>query len=278
MRQNLVMSFKSHASDVENGRSRCSQCVCAIALLLSCDVAIAGMPAPIPLFEDSGTTESDEPGAANATWAVERHLQAISFFVACMLGLAWVVKVLWNALRRDILLMPPLGYGRAVSLVLLWGLLFVVILTMISGARELMTPGAWRKQGWTYALRETQQAPATASGEGLEERRAGIERLRGELLLWAASHGGQFPPAEFGALPAEVATEFWELPGWPGLKYLYVPGQRIEQAATLLAFEPRVTEGDRLVLLTNGAIATMSTVDIQRALADTQSSEVAGRD
>lgn len=38
------------------------------------------------------------------------------------------------------------------GLVVLWGLLFIVVLAMISGARELMTPGAWEKQGATYRL------------------------------------------------------------------------------------------------------------------------------
>jgi hypothetical protein len=38
--------------------------------------------------------------------------------------------------------------------VTLWGLLFLLILTMISGARELMTPGAWEKHGSTYELKD----------------------------------------------------------------------------------------------------------------------------
>ena len=37
-----------------------------------------------------------------------------------------------------------------------WGSLFVLVLTMISGARELMTPGAWKKDGITYVLEDEQ--------------------------------------------------------------------------------------------------------------------------
>ncbi len=33
-------------------------------------------------------------------------------------------------------------------------MLCVVVLTMISGARELMTPGAWQKDGFTYSRTE----------------------------------------------------------------------------------------------------------------------------
>jgi hypothetical protein len=78
-----------------------------------------------------------------------------------LLFCGWAVKGLWNVLRRQFPLLPALSYGRALSLVVVWGLLFVVVLTMISGARELMTPGAWRKQGWTYKLADA--APTSAS-------------------------------------------------------------------------------------------------------------------
>jgi len=48
--------------------------------------------------------------------------------------------------------LPRLSFGRALAGVILWGLLFFIVLTMISGARELMTPGAWKKDGATYKL------------------------------------------------------------------------------------------------------------------------------
>ena len=49
--------------------------------------------------------------------------------------------------------LPKLNFWRALGLTVLWGLLFMVVLTMISGGRELMTPGAWDRQGATYKLR-----------------------------------------------------------------------------------------------------------------------------
>jgi hypothetical protein len=92
--------------------------------------------------------------AGTAPSPLAPYLQAFSFFVVGLFVCAWAVKGLWQVLRKDLAWLPPLSYGRSVSLVLLWGFLFVVVLTMISGARELMTPGAWRKQGWTYRLAE----------------------------------------------------------------------------------------------------------------------------
>src|SRR5262245_27441849 len=80
------------------------------------------------------------------------RLEAISFFAAVFLLATKVVQWLWNGLRADFPRLPRLSYGRALGLVALWGLLFVVVLTMISGARELMTPGAWEKVGLTYKL------------------------------------------------------------------------------------------------------------------------------
>lgn len=81
------------------------------------------------------------------------RLDAISFFLGVLLLIAWGVKGLWNALAKDFPRLPRMSYGRAIGVMSLWGLLFVIVLTMISGARELMTPGAWEKQGATYKLK-----------------------------------------------------------------------------------------------------------------------------
>lgn len=75
---------------------------------------------------------------------VRERIQAVSFFVAGILLSAFLVRGLWNFLALDFPRLPRLSYAKATALVLLWGLLFVVVLTMISGARELMTPGAWK--------------------------------------------------------------------------------------------------------------------------------------
>ena len=81
------------------------------------------------------------------------RLQSLSFFAAGLLISAAVVQWLWNSLKKDLPRLPKLNYRRACGIVLLWGLLFVIVLTMISGARELMTPGAWERDGLTYKLR-----------------------------------------------------------------------------------------------------------------------------
>jgi len=95
------------------------------------------------------------------------RLSGISFFAAVLLLCALGVKLLWNYLRRDFPRWPRLDYGRAVALVVLLGLVFDIVLLMIAGTRELMTPGAWEKSEVTYRLRGEQHpaAPAPRSKE-----------------------------------------------------------------------------------------------------------------
>src|SRR5262249_53506513 len=145
------------------------------------------------------------------------RLQAISFFLLGLLGCAFAVKLLWNYLQRDFPRLPRLTFLKALGVVVLWGLAFVIVLVMISGARELMTPGAWQKHGFTYkpaADAPPARAPATT-------RRQHFEQLRTVLLQFAATHGGRFPSQdELSAIPDEL----WEVPDAGGLRYRYVPG------------------------------------------------------
>ena len=48
----------------------------------------------------------------------------------------------------------------------------LLILTMISGIREVLTPGAWRRQGSSYRLNDPSQESA---------RRRSLEQLRASL-------------------------------------------------------------------------------------------------
>jgi len=83
------------------------------------------------------------------------RFETLSFFLMILLASAGLIQLIWNrALRPTLPRLPRLGYWRALGLVVLWGLLFIIVLTMISGARELMTPGAWEHNGATYRLKD----------------------------------------------------------------------------------------------------------------------------
>ena len=100
-----------------------------------------------------GVAEAGMPSASyTISEASKMRVETLSFFLVGFLLSAFCIKQLWNCLTNEFTVLPRITYGKALALVTLWGLLFVLVLTMISGARELMTPGAWQKNGATYQL------------------------------------------------------------------------------------------------------------------------------
>src|SRR4051794_13998795 len=192
------------------------------------------------------------------------RLQGISFFLAAFLLAAWLVRLLWNRLHKDFPTLPRLSYGKALGVVCLWGLLFVLVLTMISGARELMTPGAWVKEGATYRLAD-EATPAAPPADLLEaERKQKLEDLRFALWDYARTHEGRFPP---GSSVSEIPAQRWQVPGPSGMRYIYTGGFGKQRGVAPLAFEPEVFGTSRLVLLSSGEITPMTSTQITRALA-----------
>jgi hypothetical protein len=134
--------------------ARLLRCVPLFACIITCfvdGVAKAGMPRV--LFDDV-------PRYLALTDMSRTRLEAISFFAFVGLLSAAAIRWMWNSLRRDFPRLPHLSYAKAVGLFTLWGLLFVLVLTMISGTRELMTPGAWEPNGATYKLRSEKDVAA----------------------------------------------------------------------------------------------------------------------
>jgi len=125
----------------------------AFALLLiaiQASTSQAGMPSPLPI---------EVPRVLQLSTPALERFQTISFFLLVFALCSAVVMFLWNYLQRDFPRLPRLTFGRAAAGVFLWGLLFVIVLTMISGARELMTPRAWEQRGYTYQLVEPSPKP-----------------------------------------------------------------------------------------------------------------------
>jgi hypothetical protein len=129
----------------------------AAAFLAICigSMAEAGMPTPLPSDIAKYLTLSDP---------ARMRLDVISFFLVAIALSALAIQLLWNFVRRDFPRLPRLSYFKALGVLAIWGLLFLLVLTMISGARELMTPGAWKKNGLTYELsasEEPSEEPST---------------------------------------------------------------------------------------------------------------------
>jgi hypothetical protein len=112
-------------------------CIIACACLVPwASNAVAGMP-HYPTFSE----------------IAEARLSIISFFCALYVLATLVFWLIWNSLQKDFSSMPRLPFRRAFVFVAVWAAAFILILTMISGARELMTPGAWEKSGRIYKLK-----------------------------------------------------------------------------------------------------------------------------
>jgi hypothetical protein len=121
--------------------------ILGLATVLVSTPAWAGMGNPTVLLEYAVKT-------VVVNDSVLRRWEAISFFVLALLLSALAVRWLWNRFVRDFPKLPRLSFLQSFAVVVLWGLLFLVVLTMIAGTRELMTPGTWQKKGLLYSLPE----------------------------------------------------------------------------------------------------------------------------
>ncbi len=214
-----------------------------VLLLLTPAVALAGMPSYL------------------LTEVASQRFQAISFFLLLFLLVTLAVRALWNRLQRDVPRLPRLGFGAALALVFLWGLGFQLVLSMIAGGRELMTPGAWEKTGATYKLKET-ELPAEKELV-LQARRQRLEELRGALWAYAAEHGREFPPSDFAP---GIPEERWRVLGSSGMHFIYVSGHKADAPSAPLAYEPGLFGRERWVLFTDGDIRQLPVEAIHVAL------------
>lgn len=196
------------------------------------------------------------------------RLQTISFFGLGFVLSACLIRFIWNRLTQDFAWLPKLGVRHAFGLVALWGLFFVLVLTMISGARELLTPGAWKKDGLTYKLAEPPPANPSPSApeENLEQaRQMKLQDLRFALWQYAQTHEGRFPPS---TTEPGIRADLWRVPGPTGATYRYVAGRVPNQGAELVAFEPEVFDGSRWAILSNGELRRMANAEITKALTE----------
>jgi hypothetical protein len=217
-----------------------------LAVLLLTRQALAGMPTP------------------RLTDSVTMQLSTISFFLMALFASALVIKWLWNWLARDFERLPRVTYRVSLGLVTLWGILFVLVLTMIAGARELLTPGAWQQHGFLYKLdgapNETEPA-ATTEDQQLAERQEQLRRIKERLWEHAARNEGRFPESI-----KDINDEtLWQTPGAVRLLYRYNSGKTVDGQAEVLVYEPGISE-TRLALITDGSIIELEAAALYQRL------------
>jgi len=197
--------------------------------------------------------------------------EAVSFFLVVLLLSAVAVRFLWNRLGKDFAFLPRLSLGKALGIVMAWGLLVLVVLTMIALAREMMTPGSWRKQGLLYTL-DVAKAAESADGHAAQAaaaeqdalRRKGLEDLKDALWEYAAAHHRKLPPADDSAIPRRR----WQVPESFGARYGYVAGLSTADDSRIVAFEPALHGEQRFVLRVNGRIELLSSDAIRKQLTE----------
>ena len=118
-----------------------------------------------------------------------------------------------------------------------------------------MTPGAWKKEGLTYKLKDEVVAAQPAEIDREFEQRAALERLKAALWTYARHHDGHFPPDESAP---EIPEAVWRVPDPSGMRYVYMPGLIAEKDHSPLAYEPAIFGEERLVLLADGKIVIMN--------------------
>ena len=202
-------------------------------------------------------TLSDIQRVLVPTELTEMRLQALSFFALGLLIFAAFIRWIWNALRKDFPVLPRLSYFRASGLVFLWGLLFVLILTMISGARELLTPGAWEKVPGGVTYRLVNPTEPTLVERQITDRCVAIGRLADALRTFR----GQYPET---AEKSGIRDELWIVPGIDGARYIYL-GDPAKHGG-LIACEPESLGSDRLAI--NGDVVPIwvTAFDIEQAI------------
>lgn len=182
------------------------------------------------------------------------RFEEISFFIFLLLVCSALFQFLWNHATKGFTAVPKLKFRQALSLATLFGLVMLLVLTMISGIREVLTPGAWRRQGTTYRLNDPSQEPA---------RRRSIEQLRTALFDYARLHQGHFPDYDFAP---EIPEKLWESPDQLGTHYIYSGGLTTNDSTVLLAVEPLNFGDSRFMLLVSGEIQNLSSDEIARRL------------
>lgn len=217
---------------------------------------LAGMPVPLPTH----LTKESLPHIDALDPIVDSRLQGLSFFLLLFLLCAWAFQWVWNWSRTDSSQLSKLTFRQAFVLIFGWGMASLVVLTMISGARELMTPGAWQQQGWTYKLAEQ---PRPLSGNSKPARREALEQLRFQLFQYAAMNEGKFP----NQLSDITDDALWTIPQHPGFQFMLVEGKHGNDSNAILVFEPEI-ETERFVIMTNGMIGSMRTTELEKVLND----------
>ena len=192
------------------------------------------------------------------------RIETISFFLLTVLVCSWLLRASWNVLARDLSLLPTIRFKHALAIFTVSGLFLYVVLTMVSGARELMTPGAWEKDGATYRLNG--QSGIAGELPPRSTRELALQILASHLESYSEKNDGQLPPRSFSAgIPKRV----WIAADGLGVPFEYFSGGTLGEnhQDRVIACEPSSVGPQRLVLFGDGRVDSLNWQTIQEMAA-----------
>ncbi len=194
------------------------------------------------------------------TEVASARLDAISLFLVAFAVSAWILLKAWNRLARDFSWMPRLSYVGALSALVVSGLFVYAALSLIAGARELMTPGAWVRTGSTHRIAYPERDPKPWLESG---RRLALENLRDQLWTYAAAHGGSLPA---NRIDAPIPENIWSGVHPSGESLAYVPNRRPGTGSLIVVYEPDAYGSVRFAIQEDGAIVKISPNELKERL------------
>lgn len=194
---------------------------------------------------------------------VMSHFVGISTAAFVILVIAaLLIRYSWNTIFSDMQI-SRLSYKKSIGIAFLGGLLFLLVLVMIAGSRELLTPGAWKPRGNLYVLADAPRDPNSVPAfdpktflptndlpESLAAARYGaLFQLRGRLLQYRQEHDNRWPADR---KEAGFNADLWIIPASGGLNWLYSPNDK-----NYIVRQPDLSDGPLFFLDRQGLIHEM---------------------
>ncbi len=222
------------------------------------------LPGTVLLMLNAGSVFAGMP-TVRLTPEVRGHLSGISSSLFVVLIVAsFLIFFCWNRFVRGTEL-PKISWFKSIIVALLGGILFCLILVMIAGSRELLTPGAWKQNGVLYELADNQKDLADMSAydpvtlvpmndlpESLAAARyAAVVRLRNELVRFQHDHFGRLPE---NIVISDFDPAYWVIPVSGGLTFVYQP-----KDPRYIVVMPQLNDSPILCIDTDNCIVERST-------------------